>query len=155
MLDIKQFRELLVKPVLTELQQYSLNAEELLVFTCAAESDGGTYLKQKGGPALGIYQCEPATHNDIWRNYIVNRHQIVSILGMNFGVTQIPQPERMITDLRYATAICRIHYLRVKGALPDCKDVDAIWDYYKIHYNTVQGKASKSNAIKAYERFIA
>jgi hypothetical protein len=61
MFNITQFRELLIRPVLDSLQMYSKDAEELLVFTCAAESNGGTYLHQVKGPALGIYQCEPST----------------------------------------------------------------------------------------------
>jgi hypothetical protein len=74
---------------------------------------------------------------------------------MNFGVAQVPSPERLITDLRYATAICRIHYMRVSKPLPDANDVDAIWDYYKQFYNTAGGKSVKTNAISAYKKFIS
>ena len=68
-----QLRELIITPALSKLQLYSKDAEELLIFTCAVESDGGTYLKQIKGPALGIYQMEPRTYNDIWQNYMRNR----------------------------------------------------------------------------------
>ena len=62
MIDNKQLRELIIGPSLDALQMYSKEAEEILVFTCASESLGGTYLKQVKGPALGIYQMEPATY---------------------------------------------------------------------------------------------
>ena len=65
MLNIAQFRDLIVKSTLNDLLLYSEDAEELLVFTCAVESLGGTYLQQVKGPALGIYQMEPVTYNDI------------------------------------------------------------------------------------------
>lgn len=65
MLDCSQFRALIIEPVLSKLQLYSKDAEELLVFTCAAESLGGTLLHQIQGPAVGIFQMEPNTYTDI------------------------------------------------------------------------------------------
>ena len=154
MLDNRQFRDCIIKPVLSELQLYSKEAEELLVFTCAVESEGGTFLKQNKGPALGIYQCEPNTHNDIWRNYIFNHSHLLSILGMNFGVHNVPIAEKLISDLRYATAIARIHYLRVSPAIPSTGNIEQIYDYYKKYYNTVAGKSTKEKSIAAYNRFV-
>ena len=153
MFNISQFRQELIVPVLSQLQLYSNVAEELLVFTCAAESNGGTYLKQIKGPALGIFQCELATHDDLWRNYIIHRNNYISILALNFGVNIIPDANKLITDLRYATAICRLHYARIKTALPTEVDVEAIWEYYKKYYNTEKGKASKTKSMDAYKKF--
>lgn len=150
----EQLRSLIITPALSKLQLYSNDAEELLVFTCAAESDGGTYLKQIKGPALGIYQMEPKTYNDIWQNYIRNRRDLTLLLTHNFDVVRMPDENRMVYDLHFATAMARIHYCRVKEALPSAKDVEAIWNYYKTYYNTPSGKATKSKAIKAYETFI-
>lgn len=153
MFDIAQFRQYLILPSLSLLQLYSKEAEELLVFTCAAESDGGYLLHQINGPALGIYQCEPDTHNDLWRNFIIQHNNILTQLSMNFFVPRIPEASRLIGDLMYATAICRLHYFRVKESLPNAEDVDAIWAYYKKYYNTLKGKAQKDKAIKAYNQF--
>lgn len=153
MLDISQFRQYVLVPSLSLLQLYSKDAEELLVFTCAAESDGGTLLHQINGPAVGIFQCEPNTHNDLWRNFIIHRNNFVTQLAMNFAIPKIPDASKLVTDLMYATAICRLHYFRVKEPLPAADDVDAIWTYYKTYYNTVKGKAQKDKAIKAYNRF--
>jgi len=133
---------------------YSVDAEELLVFTCAAESNGGTYIHQVKGPALGIYQCEPSTHTDIWQNYIINRHSITSILSLNFNCPRIPEPARLVYDLHYATAICRLHYRRQAEALPKADDVEGMWDYYKKYYNTANGKAKRDKAVKIYESFL-
>src|SRR6266478_1286657 len=41
-------------------------AEDLLLATCAQESRLGEYLHQENGPALGIYQIEPASLHDLW-----------------------------------------------------------------------------------------
>lgn len=61
MINTNQLREYVIIPALSKLNAYSKDAEELLIFTCAVETNGGEYLKQIQGPALGIYQCEPTT----------------------------------------------------------------------------------------------
>lgn len=154
MFDCSQFRSLIIEPVLSKLQIYSKEAEELLVFTCAAESLGGTLLQQIKGPALGVYQMEPSTHTDIWVNYIRARNKMATLMALHLNCTRIPEPERMVYDLHFATAMARIHYLRFSGKLPDVKDVNGIWDYYKKHYNTEKGKAKKEDAIEKYKQFI-
>jgi hypothetical protein len=154
MFDSKQFREQIIIPTLSKLQCYSKAAEELLVFTCAAESVGGTYLKQISGPALGIYQMEPATFTDIWVNYLYHRQDKINLLSLHLGVSKIPYPEQMVYDLRFATAMARFHYLRQKEALPNHDDLEGIWKYYKKYWNTELGKAKKAESIKLYKKFI-
>lgn len=154
MFNIAQFRELIIKSTLNDLMLYSEDAEELLIFTCAVESMGGTFLHQVNGPALGIYQMEPATYNDIWQNFIKKSGPLSLKLFSNFDVNHMPSEERMIYDLRFATAMARIHYLRVKEPLPNCKDVDAIWDYYKKYYNTSKGAANRFESTNKYCEFF-
>ena len=154
MLNPNQFRDLIVKSSLNDLLLYSKDAEELLVFTCAVESLGGTYLHQVGGPALGIYQMEPETYNDIWNNFIIPDNKLILRLINNFDVGRMPSEDRLIYDLRFATAITRIFYLRIQEALPDSDDVNALWDYYKKYYNTIKGKAQKDESIKKYHDFV-
>jgi hypothetical protein len=154
MLNINQFRELIVKSSLNDLLLYSKDAEELMIFTCAVESDGGTYIRQIKGPALGIYQMEPQTHNDIWMNYIYGHGALSMRLFANFDISNRPDESRMIYDMRYSTAMARIHYLRVKDSLPPCHNVEAIWEYYKKYYNTVKGAAQKDESIKKYHDFV-
>lgn len=154
MLDHNQLRELIIKPTLISLQLYSESAVELLVFTCAAESKGGTYIKQLKGPALGIFQIEPATYNDLWQNYIKHRPDLTLIMSLNFNANFMPDEERMIYDLRYSCAMARIFYRRVPEVLPAADDIDGMWAYYKRYYNTHLGKATKQHAVAAYHRFI-
>lgn len=154
MIDNKQLRECIIKPTLDSLQMYSQAAEELLVFTCACESLGGTYLKQIKGPALGIYQMEPATYQDIWENYIKHSSSLIQLLALNFSAPSIPTPERMVFDLKFATAMARLHYRRRSEPLPQHNDIEAIWEYYKKYYNTHLGKAEKEESIKHYRKFV-
>jgi hypothetical protein len=154
MINQKQFRELIIQPTLNALQLYSDDAEELLIFTMATESLGGTYIKQVKGPALGVYQCEPATHQDLWVNFIFNRLPILTLMTMHFHTPRVPNPDRLIYDLRYATAIARLHYRRFAEPIPSKSDVEGMWEYYKQYYNTPKGKADKDKSIEAYKKYI-
>jgi hypothetical protein len=155
MLNANQLSELIISPALSDLLMYSKDAVELLLFTCAVESNGGSFIKQINGPALGIYQMEPKTYADIWDNYINNKNSILMKLIHNFECNRIPSEDRLIYDLRYATAITRIHYERVNSPLPKAGDIDAIYEYYKKYYNTSLGKADYEKCISAYNKFKA
>lgn len=155
MFNANQLAELIIKPALIDLIMYSKEAVELLLFTCAVESDGGTYVKQLSGPALGIYQMEPNTYADIWTNYINKKNDILMRLTHSFDVNVMPSEDRMIYDLRFATAMTRIHYERVYVPLPKADDTDGLWKYYKQYYNTPNGKADYQRCIEAYRRFKA
>lgn len=154
MFNVHQLRELIIKPALENLVMLSDDAVELLVFTCAVESMGGTFLKQITGTALGIYQMEPDTYNDLWFNYIQKKPSIMLKLVTNFEVSRVPDEYRLIYDLRYATAMARIHYARVPARLPLSNNPQHIWDYYKSYYNTSQGASSAEESIQKYHSFL-
>jgi len=154
MLNIAQFRKHIIIPALSKLQMYSKDAEELLVFTCATESNGGSLLVQVQGPALGIFQMEPVTYADIWNNYIFNRSSLLTLISINFAASNIPNATRMVYDLQFATVMARIHYRRFAAELPKSDDVDGIWDYYKKYFNTPLGKSEKDKSIADYKRFL-
>lgn len=155
MINANQLREYIIKPALTDLVMLSDDAVELMMFTCAVESNGGTYIKQVNGPALGIYQMEPNTYNDIWQNYLKSRSSLLMMLLSNFECVSMPSEDRLIYDLRFATAMTRIHYYRVAEKIPPHQDIDTLWEYYKTHYNTSQGAAEKHAAIKQYYNFTS
>jgi hypothetical protein len=154
MLNAEQLRDLVIKPALLDLILYSEDAIDLLLFTCANESNGGSYLHQVKGPALGIYQMEPETYNDIWTNYIPNHRAVALPLLHSFDCARIPPEDRLVYDLRFATAMTRIFYARIAEPLPSGRDVSAMWDYYKKYYNTAEGAATKDKAVMAYYNFI-
>lgn len=153
MLSADQLRAFIIKPALENLMLYSDEAVELILFTCANESEGGTYLKQLNGPALGIYQMEPKTYNDIWQNYIFNKNDLKLQLLYGFDAPKMPDEERLIYDLKFATAMVRIHYARVEEPLPKLYDLFGLWTYYKKYYNTSNGKADRSKALNLYQVF--
>lgn len=151
MLDIRQLRDDVVRPVLTAMNAHSAAAEALLLGTAAQESHI-TYLRQLGGgPALGIYQMEPATHDDIWDNYLSYRDSVADGVSAYLAPNQ-PRHDQLIWNLAYATAMCRVHYRRVPAALPAANDVAGLAAYWKAHYNTIQGAGSEEEFIENFDR---
>jgi hypothetical protein len=65
------FLTTIIEPVLHHLTEipYDRAAAQLLLGTALKESLQLKYRRQIQGPALGYYQMEPATHDDIWNNY--------------------------------------------------------------------------------------
>jgi hypothetical protein len=153
MIDLAQLKEFVITPALNDIQMYSDDALELLVFTAAVESDLGTYLKQINGPALGIYQMEPKTHDDIWFNYLRYQQHITHRMALKFGIPVVPEADRLIWDLRYATIMARLLYSRNPEKLPSKDDPQALYEYYKTYYNTKSGKATEAASLKKYKKF--
>lgn len=150
-----QLRDEIIVPALMDMgAQYSSgHAVELLLGTAAQESRMGHYVKQlHGGPALGIYQMEPATHEDIWDNYfLAHGDRVLNAVARVCELQDAPKPERMVWDLRYATVMARVHYYRRPEPLP--LDPVQYADYWKAHYNTELGAGTPAEFLENYHRF--
>ena len=143
-----QLREYIVRPTLKRLGLHSEAAEELLMLTAATESLCGEYLHQVGGPALGIFQMEPRTHDDIWRNYLKFKPGLAPEVAV-FG----HEAKELVGNLYYATAMARIHYLRVPDRLPSAMDEYGLAQYWKDHYNTHLGAGTPEKAVMNYRKY--
>ncbi len=148
-MNAKQLREYIVRPALKSINQWSENAEALVMGTASQESHL-KYIKQLGnGPALSFFQMEPATHDDIWDNYLNYRPALAELVCnvIEFGDEGIPTANRLLWDMRYAAIMCRIHYRRVAQMLPDAHDVWGLAAYWKKHYNTEQGAGTEQEFV--------
>ncbi|KGK17692.1 hypothetical protein [Vibrio navarrensis] len=160
-MDAKQLSELVVRPELKRLGLWSEAAEQLVIGTIFTESRG-VYLKQHGnGPALGIIQMEPATHDDIWLNFLKYKlplaEKVLDSIGNDFFLDRANPPvdaTELIANLRYAVAMCRVHYLRVPEALPPAGDIPALARYWKKHYNTHLGAGTVSDFVDKFPKGI-
>jgi len=153
MLNIPQLRQNVVQPVLQALDAYSKAAENLLIGTAVQESRL-EYLKQLGGgPACGLFQMEPATHDDIWTNYLAYQPDLRARIEA-FAVPHQDRHDQLAWNLAYATAMCRAHYRRVREALPDEGDVDGLARYWKRYYNTELGAGTVSEFKDKYIRYV-
>ncbi|SHO56150.1 hypothetical protein [Vibrio quintilis] len=159
-MNATQLTELVVRPELERLGLYSKAAEQLIVGTIFTESHG-EYLKQLGdGPALGIAQMEPATHNDIWSNFLKYSNLSDRIMESvaPFSVTDdadVPvKATELIGNMCYAVAMCRAHYYRKSEPLPKAGDVEGFARYWKTHYNTAHGAGHMTDFIDKFPREI-
>lgn len=159
MIDPRQFRDLVIRPTLIHLDLHSIAAENLLLGTAAHESRLSWLKQHPNGPALGVYQMEPATHDDIWHNYLRYKSdlaaKIIALAGERSIHGEAFNPFEMVGNLYYATAMARVHYLRVKEPLPDGNDIEAMAGYWKQYYNTPRGKGTVEQFVKHYPEGIA
>jgi hypothetical protein len=152
-MDATVFRDSFVKPGLLALDAWSPEAEMLVVGTAAQESNL-VYTRQiGGGPALGYFQMEPATHDDCWTNYIDFRAPLKAKIMAVRGAAGDPVASEMVTDHKYAAAMARVRYMRVAPAIPTAvRDIAAYW---KLHYNTPLGAGSADDFIANWNRYLA
>lgn len=134
------FRKNIVIPALVEIQSYSTDAENLVLETAMVES-GLHYVRQIGsGPALGFFQMERKTHDDIFSNFLGTTKRQHLIDGLCNLTDRVGDASELETNPFYAAAMCRIHYLRQPGAIPSTRIGRA--EYYKKYYNTPLGKGT-------------
>lgn len=149
---IHQLAELVIRPALFHIEMHSEAAENLVLGTALVESRG-EYLKQLGkGPALGLFQMEPATARDIWDNYLRFNEPLGGLVRSLMTRLVDDDDEEMIGNLYYAAAMCRIHYRRKPGALPGPNDFEGMAHYWKRHYNTPAGKGTVEKAIPYFRQ---
>jgi len=148
MLSLTDLRDVIVRPVLERLGLHSPSAECLLLGTALAES-GCTSLRQNGGPALGLFQMEPATHDDIARAFLAFRPSLKSAVA----ALAAPWPQgaaQLATNPAYAAAFCRLSYLRAPPPLPEPEAADGMARYWKAFYNTPLGRGDPARFMALY-----
>lgn len=154
-LDPKQFLAGVVRPTLAHLGLPGGETAVRLVFgTAAKESDGFEALRQRGGgPALGLYQMEPATFRDLWDRFLRSRPLKATVWDF---VAQTPSlEEQLVGNLFFATAMCRVKYYASPFAMPDAaapEDLALIW---KRFYNTPDGKGTPAEFLEHYRLYCA
>lgn len=158
MYDAAQFRDTLIIPMLEKMEAWGFagannpSAVNLLIGTAFHESLGGKYLHQVGGPALGMFQIEPDTHDDIWRNYLkYNEKRSAHILDMLAPMNRpdttswlgnVDWHRQLITNLDYSVVMARLVYYRQNFEWPAPDDVRALGNLWKVIYNTSHGAGS-------------
>ena len=144
-MNAQQLHDHIIKPTLEYMQGHynSKNARFLLLCTAAIESNCGHYIKQVNGPALGIWQMEPSTEQDIFIHcdafadapFRDRIDDLVISLKRGLDLDLILSPS-------YACAMARLKYSMDVAPLPDHNDIMEVYDYYKRIYNTPLGAST-------------
>ena len=150
-----------IAPVLKHMDMDSPDARKLILGTAMAESNLEYLYQIGGGPALGLFQMEPTTHEDIWLNYLTHRKDIqMKLVDLCYPAKIGNGPEQLIGNHCYAAAMARIHYWRHSDPLPD--NPHDLTLYWKRLYNTPGGRGDPNqkylhfvracDTVKEYER---
>lgn len=132
---------------------WSQSAEDLILGIGAQESNYQYVQQMGGGPALGYWQMEPATHDDIWANYL---HYRAPLAGKIEGLLQGSpvSASAMITNLPYAIGMARVKLLRVPEPFPLPGDIEGYAAYWKQWWNTPEGAGTVDEFLNNWHRFI-
>ena len=153
-MNAKQLRELVIRPVLKEMNAWSRAAEDLLLGTAAQESHCGEYIRQLGCTgtvgAFGVWQMELATARDIYDNFLKYKPALKSFIDDLRGLHQTIT-DALMTNLAYACAMARVHYLRQPGAIPS--DLAGQAAYWKKYYNTAHGRGTPDEYLKNWSKY--
>ena len=125
---------------------YSKEAVDLIYETGNTESRYIALEQMGGGPALGYFQCEPATMHDCIDNYIKYRPDLDKALD-SLGFLRDDPEFSLKTNIAVQVFFCRIKYRRDKDPIPASLSERA--SYWKKVYNTEGGKGTVEHYIKA------
>jgi hypothetical protein len=154
-MDLGSFHNFILVPTLSAVGLGNVQAYVLLLGTGIIESDL-SYFEQKGpGKAMGFFQMEEKTYQDLLR--YLNRYDNAKLkercLAASF-YDAWPPSEAMVHNLRWATLMCRLKYYMQPEKLPEWDDAKGMAAYHKRYYNTLGGKADIDKSEKVFESLI-
>jgi len=148
-----------VQPTLAVLEKAdprlaSAPAAYLLVGTAAAET-GLIVRDQNKGPALGLFQVEPHTFNDVYHRYLQRdrNHKLLEAVD-SLRIPSIDMLTQLSCNPAFGCAIARIKYWTAPEPLPNQQDVAGLGRYWKTYYNTSAGKGTVEHFIEAWDQYI-
>lgn len=146
-INAADFRQFVIEPGLLALVPagipVSQTAADLLMATAANETGLGTRLNQSHGPALGVFQIEPASLASVMQR--ASKPALAALSGI---MTPQPIAEQITTNLVLAAAVCRLFYWQAPAPLPP-DTIAGLWSYYKTYYNTAAGAATRGGFVAA------
>lgn len=147
-----QLKDLVIQPALEKVELYSPEAVALVLGTACVESQCGEFLRQyPNGPALGIFQIEPATYEDLMKNYLDFRPELKAKV-MSLYCEGLNIEQNLTCNLMFQAAVCRLIYLRVSEKIPN--NLAGMANYWKKYYNTSKGKGTPEKFIEAFKQYV-
>src|SRR2546429_446898 len=99
------FAATVIAPVLQQIGLFSPAAQQLLLGTAIQESGLIARRQSGGGPALGLYQMEPNTANDIWENFLRYRPPLAEKIKALLSSSTASKVLELERNDQYATAM--------------------------------------------------
>lgn len=154
----KDLRELVVRPTLLLLNEWSPAAENLLLATAAHESQLGFRMHTNHAKGAGLYRISEATHTQVWDEFLVTDPELASrVRGLASQQQFLKFPHcELITNLGYATGIAWMVYKRNLIQLPCETDIEGLatcWQSYYANRDPSQCNLTCISGIES-EKFI-
>lgn len=125
-------------------------ARRQIVLGTGYKESGYIHTRQMGGgPALGFWQMEPRTHDDIWDNFLAYRPDLKAAAEKAAGQPS-PTAELLVTNPVYAALMCAIQYYRSPLILPRAFDAFGQACMWKKAYNG-PGAGVVSEAVQYFQ----
>lgn len=152
-------RELVIRPTLLALNEWSSTTENLLLGTAAQESNLGFRMQSDKDAGMGIYRISAHTHVQVWDKYLITDPELASRLrGLASQQQFLKTPHHeLIINLSYATGVAWMIYKRHHLRLADnfnTHDLAKCWlNYYCTRDDQCVQKIRGEDA--QIEKFIA
>jgi hypothetical protein len=158
-IPISQLKQLIIVPTLALLPPIlnSLAAINLLAGIALVESSDQYLAQLGGGPAIGLWEMEPATYNDCFSNFLdfpQNATLKAIILSLMLGVKSLNPTQEMAGNLYLACAMARVKLYRAPAPLPSATDAMGMAQYHKQWYNTSLGATEIANSLPLFVQAI-
>lgn len=156
-LDPTQVLNLVIRPVHARLDAVqrgmaSASADAISLGTACQESNFRWIAQTPTGPALGLWQMEPATHDDLFRNYLAYNTKLRDAV-MSFSCSAMSTQQQLAGNALYAAACCRAQFFRAPETLPAANDVDGMAHLWKVRWNSVSGAGTEAQFIANWLQF--
>lgn len=161
----QEIRKNIIRPVLQVTDLWSENAEMLVYGTGMIESNYDSLI-QIGNPkngGLGFWQCEPSDYKDICKwlnngakvNSEFNKNLADRVLAACYFAVLPSDPLTLISNIKFACLICRLHYYRISDPIPSAKDAAALAHYHYKYYNgDGLGKTNIANNTILFQKLV-
>lgn len=129
------FRQLIIRPTLHKLGQWTSSLENLLIGTAAQASGLGSQLGS--GRGYGIYQVDANLHQTVWDCFLAFDPDLASaVRGLASQREFLCQPHvELTTNLSYATAIAWSVYAHSGAEIPqDADNIESLARCWHQHF---------------------
>lgn len=156
MIPPSQFLDHIIRPVLSAFgavqpRLHTRAAEQLMLGTALKESGLQDLVQRRCGPAVSMFQIEPATFDWVWRQVILERNPRLGAALGRFLFQGIAPADQLAGNQHLACGIARIRYWTVTEPLPAAGDVEGLARYWGAHYQTDSIPAQMREWVRLYE----
>ncbi|MFM2042104.1 MAG: hypothetical protein RLY86_680 [Pseudomonadota bacterium] len=132
----------------------SEGAIDLVLGTGAVESGYRDIRQHPTGPAIGWWQIEPATHDDIWDRFLAHRPPLRAAVQALL-IPDMPRHDQLAANAYYGAVMARLVYWRSPLPVPPQGNVLAAAALWKQVYNTPLGAGTPAKYAQAWNAIIA